>query len=863
MSAERDRLRDPTADWARWGPYLSERAWGTVREDYSADGNAWAYFPFDHAHRRAYRWGEDGIAGFSDGDQLLCLGLALWNGRDPILKERLFGLANEEGNHGEDVKEEYFYLDATPTHSYLRLLYRYPQAEFPYQRLRDENRRRGRGQPEFELRDTGVFTGDRYFDVEVEYAKVGPTDLLCKVTARNRGPDAAPLHLIPQAWFRNTWCWDERSVRPVLTGIDEAVVTAWHPDLDPYLLMADGRPTLLFCDNETNLTGLYGVPNTSPHPKDAFHDRIVGRQEGAVNPEPTGTKVGFWYSFTVPAGGSVSVRLRVAATTAPEPTEEFEATLTRRRAEADEFYAGLHPRGAGPDERAVQRQAWAGLIWGKQFYCYDVDRWLRGDDTQPVPPPEHLHVRNFDWAHLCAGEVILMPDKWEYPWFAAWDLALQAVAFARIDPEFAKRQVLLLTRDEYQHPNGQLPGYEWAFDDANPPLHAWAAWQVYQADRDATGAPDRVFLERVFHKLMLDFAWWVNRKDVTGRNVFQGGFLGLDNVGVFNRSEPLPPGMHLNQADGTAWVAAYALSLMRIALELAIGDPIFQELAAKFFDHFLYIAHAMTDLGGTGIGMWDYADEFYYDELVDPSGKMEPLRVRSLVGLVPLLAVEVLGAETLILAPIFRARLERALVTRKGLAALVSRWHEPGEGDRRLLSLLRGHRMKRLLKRMLDPDEFLSDHGIRSLSKAHRDEPFTLDAFGQRLSVHYVPGESDSGMFGGNSNWRGPVWVPANYLLVNALRKFHRYYGDDFLVECPTGSGNMTTLAGVADEIARRVSRLFLPGADGVRPGPGGRSGEPLLFHEYFDGDTGRGLGAAHQTGWTALVAELLRPAGS
>jgi hypothetical protein len=669
------------------------------------------------------------------------------------------------------------------------------------------------------------------------------------------------LHVIPQAWFRNTWSWDHQVAKPSLAAADEAVVTAWESELGTYVLAADGQPVLLFCENETNAGRVFRATSTTPFPKDAFHDLIIGGRAGAVNPAREGTKVGFWHQFTIPAGESVSVRLRLASTNAPEPTEDFETTLARRRAEADEFYADLHPPAAGPEERVVQRQAWAGLIWTKQYYCYDVDLWLRGDPGQPPPPPQHHHVRNFDWLHLKAADVISMPDKWEYPWFAAWDLGLQAVAFARIDPAFAKKQLLLLCRDEYQHPNGELPGYEWAFGDANPPLHAWAAWKVYQEDREATGEGDRVFLERVFHKLMLDFAWWVNRKDVTGRNVFQGGFLGLDNVGVFNRSEPLPPGMHLNQADGTAWVAAYALSLMRIALELAIGDPIFQELAAKFFDHFLYIARAMTDLGGTGIGMWDHADEFYYDELVNPSGKMEPLRVRSMVGLVPLLAVEVLGPETLIRAPIFRARLERALVTRPDLAALVSRWHEPGQGDRRLLSLLRGHRMKCLLRRMLDPNEFLSDYGIRSLSKAHRDQPFTLDAFGQRLSVHYVPGESDSGMFGGNSNWRGPVWMPANYLLVNALRRFHRYYGDEFRVECPTGSGVKMSLAQVADEIARRVSRLFLPGPDGTRPGSGGTADDPLLFYEYFDGDTGRGLGAAHQTGWTALVAELLMPA--
>jgi hypothetical protein len=860
MSAEGDRLRDPNADWARWGPYLADRAWGTVREDYSADGNAWAYFPFEAAHLRAFRWGEDGLAGFSDHEQRLCLGVALWNGNDPILKERLFGLANEEGNHGEDVKEEYFYLDATPTHSYLRMLYRYPRAEFPYQRLRDENRWRGRDRPEFELRDAGVFDGDRFFEIEVEYAKAGPDDILWNITARNRGPEPAELHLVPQAWFRNTWAWTPGSEKPALNGVDEATVEAWHPELGGYVLAADDRPTLLFCENESNLERLFGVPNTTPFPKDAFYDRIVHGRLDAVNPLRVGTKVGFSYHLSLPPGASITVRLRLAAADAPAPVEDFDVTLDRRRAEADEFYAELTARDPESTVSAVRRQAWAGLIWGKQFYAYDVNTWLKGDDGQPPPPPGHQRIRNSDWVHLKAGDVISMPDKWEYPWFAAWDLALQAVAFARIDPEFAKRQILLLTRDEYQHPNGQLPGYEWAFGDANPPVHAWAAWRVYLADRDANGDGDRVFLERVFHKLMLDFGWWVNRKDVTGRNVFQGGFLGLDNVGVFNRSEPLPPGMHLNQADGTAWVAAYALSLMRIALELAVGDPVFQELAAKFFDHFLYIARAMTDLGGSGIGMWDDDDKFYYDELVDPGGHMLPLRVRSMVGLVPLLAVEVLGPETLIRAPIFRARLERTMVTRKDLAALVSRWHERGDGDRRLLSLLRGHRMKALLRRMLDPNEFLSDYGIRSLSKAHRDRPFSVDCFGQRLAVNYVPGESDSGMFGGNSNWRGPVWVPMNYLLVEALRKFHRYYGDDFRVECPTGSGVGCSLAQVADEIARRVGRLFLPGPNGVRPGPGGTADEPLLFHEYFDGDTGRGLGASHQTGWTALVAELMSP---
>jgi hypothetical protein len=873
-SAERQRLEEDrlgNAPWRHWGPYLSERQWGTVREDYSPDGSAWDYLPHDQARSRAYRWGEDGLAGVSDDEQLLCQALALWNKRDPILKERLFGLTNAEGNHGEDVKELYYYLDATPTHSYLKLLYKYPQCEFPYGRLVEENRRRGRDHPEFELLDTGIFDNDRYFDVFVEYAKATPEDLLLQVTVHNRGPDAAPLHLLPQVWFRNTWSWEPGADRPVLKAAGDRAVEALHSHLGAYWVYGEGEPTLLFCDNDTNAARLFGVNGTLGYFKDAFHNHVVHGRPGAVNPGRSGTKAAFHYPLTVPAGGSARIRLRLASSPTTEPFARFDEVLARRRQEADEFYAELQADLHDADARNVQRQALAGMIWGKQYYRYNVWQWLHGDTAQPPPPPQRRHGRNHDWEHLYNSDILSMPDKWEYPWYAAWDLAFHCIPLALIDPEFAKAQLVLLTRERFMHPNGQLPAYEWAYGDVNPPVHAWAAWRVFQIDRKRSGGcGDRAFLERVFHKLMLNFTWWVNRKDPEGRNVFQGGFLGLDNIGLFDRSQPLPSGGFLHQADGTAWMAMYSLNLMRIALELALENRAYEDIASKFFEHFLQIARAMTRVGGDGRGegLWDEQDEFYYDEMHLPDGRQVRLRVRSMVGLIPLFAVETLEPELLERLPDFRGRLEWLLGHRPDLASLVSRWQEHGRGERRLLSLLRGHRMKRLLRRMLDESEFLSPYGVRALSRHHRDHPYTITCHGSVLTVGYQPGESDSGLFGGNSNWRGPIWLPVNYLIIESLQKLHHYYGDDFKVECPTGSGRLLTIQGISQELTRRLTRLFLADTDGRRPvfGDSDRlQKDPLfrdylLFYEYFHGDTGRGVGASHQTGWTGLIAKLLQP---
>ncbi len=873
---EEDRLGRQA--WRRWGPYLSERQWGTVREDYSPHGDAWGYLTHEHARSRAYRWGEDGLAGFSDEEQRLCLALALWNGKDPILKERLFGLTNAQGNHGEDVKELYYYLDATPTHSYLKMLYKYPQREFPYAQLVEENRRRGRDRPEFELLEVGVFDEDRYFDVFVEYAKAGPDDVLMQVTAHNRGPDDAELHLLPQLWFRNTWSWVPGTAKPEIRIMAPGVLAAEHPAWRDHYLHVEGDADLLFCDNETNTRRLFGQRDAAGYFKDAFHEYVIHGDRDAINPRRTGTKAAAHYRLTVRAGNSVTARLRLTTEPRADPFADFPATLARRQREADDFYAGLQAHLADADARAVQRQALAGLIWSKQFFYYDVPQWLKGDPGQPPPPPERRRGRNHDWTHLNNADVISMPDKWEYPWYAAWDLAFHMIPFALIDPEFAKAQLLLFTREWYMHPNGQLPAYEWNFGDVNPPVHAWAAWRVFQIDRRQRGDHgDLAFLERVFHKLLLNFTWWVNRKDADGRNIFQGGFLGLDNIGVFDRSAPLPYGGHVNQADGTSWVAMYCLNLMRIALELALHNLVYQDVATKFFEHFLHIAEAMTAIGGQpgvsgpesdGVGLWDEEDEFYYDQLCLPDGRMIRLRVRSMVGLIPLFTVEVLEPELLARLPDFARRLEWFLAYRPDLAALVSRWHEPGRGERRLLSLLRGHRMKRLLRRMLDEAEFLSPYGVRALSRYHQDHPYTLTCHGATFSVAYRPGESDSDLFGGNSNWRGPVWMPVNYLLIESLQKFHHYYGDDFKVECPTGSGRFLTIEQIAEELSRRLTRLFLRDENGRRPifGDSARlQTDPhfrdyLLFHEYFDGDTGLGLGASHQTGWTGLIAKLLQP---
>jgi hypothetical protein len=874
MSTEGQRLaecRSGPPAWKKWGPYLSERQWGTVREDYSPHGNAWEYFPHDHARSRAYRWGEDGIAGFSDDKQLLCLSLALWNERDAILKERLFGLTNSEGNHGEDVKEFYYYLDATPTNSYLKMLYKYPQVAFPYADLVAENRRRGNEAPEYELLDTGAFQGDRYFDVYVEYAQAAPDDVRMRITACNRGDAAAPLHLLPQLVFRNTWSWKPGEHKPRMRLQGGAIVVD-HEDLGTYRCYARdsaGRgPSWLLTENETNTPKLYAAKSAGPF-KDGFHEFLINGRSEAVAANGEGTKAAAHFIFDVAAYEAVTVQLRLSRAELPEPFEGFDAMLDRRIAEADEFFAELQRDIELPDARLVQRQALAGMIWSKQYFYFDIPEWIKGDPGQYPPPGERRRGRNREWMHLNNADVISMPDKWEYPWYAAWDLAFHTIAFALVDTQFAKDQLVLLTREWYMHPNGQMPAYEWAFGDVNPPVHAWATWRVYQMDRkEHGGRGDLAFLERVFHKLMLNFTWWVNRKDAEGRNVFQGGFLGLDNIGVFDRSAQLPTGGHIDQADGTSWMAMYSLNLMRIALELAQTNPVYEDVATKFFEHFLHIAEAMSNVGESGIGLLDDGDKFFYDVLHLPDGTMTPLKVRSMVGLIPLFAVETLEPELLDKVPDFKRRLEWFLKYRPELASLVSHWNEEGRGKRRLLSLLRGHRMKRILKRMLDETEFLSDYGIRAISKHHDRQPYVYRVHDMDLNVRYLPAESDSGLFGGNSNWRGPIWFPVNYLLIESLQKFHHYYGDEFRIECPTGSGNFVSIDDAAREIGTRLTRIFLRDDQGKRPvfgqyprlqdDPNFR--DHLLFFEYFHGDTGRGVGASHQTGWTGLVAKLLQP---
>jgi hypothetical protein len=857
MNAEQSRLAEDKAreaDWRHWGPYLSERQWGTVREDYSPYGNAWEYLPHDDARRRAYRWGEDGIAGISDSPQRLCFSLALWNGKDPILKERLFGLTNSEGNHGEDVKELYYYLDATPTHSYLKYLYKYPHAPFPYQWLIDENKRRGKQAREFELIDTGLFNEDRYFDVFVEYAKVAPDDILILITVHNRGPEAADVHVIPQLWFRNTWSWAglERPRIKLEPGGD-LIAGEYH-------LYAEEKPSWLFCENESNFRDKW--PDEPGFLKDGFHECIVHGNLGAVNPAHEGSKAGAHYTAAVTAGEAREFRLRLRrGPLIANPFGGFDSSMAHRRAEADEFYQEIQLKITDPDLKLIQRQAFAGMIWSKQFYSYNVSTWLHGDKAQPPPPESRKTGRNTDWRHVDAGQVISMPDKWEFPWFASWDLAFHTIPLALIDPEFAKDQLLLLTHERYMHPNGQLPAYEWAFGDTNPPVQAWAALRIHKL------APDHVFLEKIFHKLLLNFSWWVNKKDMRGRNIFQGGFLGLDNVGVFDRSAPLPTGGYIDQADGTSWMAMYSLNMMRIGLELACNNPAYQDIAIKFFEHFLYISAAMINIGGKGIELWSEADGFYYDVLSLPDGHSIPLRMRSIVGLTPLFAVEVIDEAVLRNVPEFAARLTWFLENRPQLAKLVSFWHDPGMGESRLMSLLRGHRMKCLLRLLLDANEFLSPYGSRSLSRYHKDHPYIFNLQnGNTMRVDYEPGESHSELFGGNSNWRGPIWIPLNFLLVESLRTFHRYYGDEFRIECPVGSGKMVSIRDVADELAQRIIKIFRRDSNGKRAVLGDLDkvqNDPnfrdyIEFHEYFNGDTGEGLGASHQTGWSALVAALI-----
>jgi len=866
MTTEEQRLKENS--WKKWGPYVSDRQWGTVREDYSAAGDAWRYTTHDMARSKAYRWGEEGIAGICDDRQLLCFALAFWNEKDTIIKERYFGLTNAEGNHGEDVKELYYYLDSTPTHSYMKMLYKYPQAEYPYQQLLQENGRRTRLQPELEIIDTGIFNDNQYFDVFVEYAKAGEEDILIKITVHNRGKEDAPLHVLPTLWFRNTWDWGYDDCKPQLLSSNSGDVTVQHKEFGEYSLYFDKKVETFFCENETNNERFYGTANASKYAKDGINNFLVNGDEKAVNPNATGTKVAANYALSVKAKGSEELRLRLTAKTHTKPFADFDELFALRIKEAGEFYAALQTEITSADEKLVQRQAFAGMLWSKQFYYYDVEQWLKGDPAQPPPPPQREDGRNHEWCHLNNADIISMPDKWEYPWYAAWDLAFHCIPFAIIDPTFAKHQLLHLTREWYMHPNGQLPAYEWNFSDVNPPVHAWASFRVYTLEKKTAGKGDVAFLESVFHKLLLNFTWWVNRKDAQGNNIFEGGFLGLDNIGVFDRSAPLPTGGYIEQADGTSWMAMYSLNMMRISLELALHNPVYQDMATKFFEHFLYIASAMDSMGADSGGLWDDEDGFFYDVLRLPNNRSEKLKVRSMVGLIPLFAVEVLDHEILEALPQFCVRLNWFLDNRPGLAALVSRWHEKSESEKHLLSLLRGHRMKKILCRMLDESEFLSDYGVRALSKYHEEHPYEVWVNGTKFSVDYTPGESTVALFGGNSNWRGPVWMPVNYLIVESLQRFHYYYGDDFRVECPTGTGLYRSLNEIADELSRRLSRLFLLDEDDRRPvfdGYEKLQNDPhfknyVLFHEYFHGDTGKGLGASHQTGWTGLVAKLLQP---
>jgi len=875
MTREELRLQEAQqrrAHWRRWGPYLAERQWGTVREDYSAGGTAWDSFPHDHARSRAYRWGEDGIAGISDNHGRLCFALALWNGRDPILKERLFGLTGSEGNHGEDVKEYYFYLDSTPTHSYMKYLYKYPQAAFPYGDLVDTNRQRDRHAPEYELNDTGVFDDDRYFDVMVEYAKASPDDVLIQISATNQGPEPAELHLLPTLWFRNTWSWGTSGgERPALRAVHgrSTTIEAHHGSLGTRWLHCDGGPDLLFTENETNCERLWGVANAGPYVKDGINDYVVSGRADAVNPKLEGTKAAARYRMVIAPGATTTVRLRL---TDVSPTgdafTEFERDAARRREEADEFYATIIPAHLSADARNVMRQALAGLLWSKQFYHYDIGRWLDGDPGGP-PPAVRRAGRNRDWRHLYNEDVISMPDKWEYPWYAAWDLAFHMIPFALIDPEFAKAQLILFLREWYMHPNGQIPAYEWAFGDVNPPVHAWAALRVYRIERRRCGKGDREFLEKVFHKLLLNFTWWVNRKDAEGKNVFQGGFLGLDNIGVFDRSAALPTGGHLEQSDGTSWMGMYCLNMLAIALELARDDPAYEDVASKFFEHFVYIAHAMHDLGGEGLSLWDEQDGFFYDVL-HTDGQHARIKVRSLVGLIPLLAVQAIEPEIVDKLPGFKRRMQWFIDNHPELSEHVEEMTQPNGCVRRLLSIVSREQLPRVLRIMLDEAEFLGPHGIRAVSRCHRDHPYVLRIDGMEHRIDYEPAESSSGLFGGNSNWRGPIWFPVNYLLIEALQKFHHFYGDALKVACPAGAGPMLNLWSVAGEISRRLTRIFLRDEDGRRPVYGGTEKfqrdphwrDLILFYEYFHGDNGAGIGASHQTGWTGLVAKLLQQSG-
>jgi hypothetical protein len=872
INAERLRLnlRKDNKGWKKWGPYLSERQWGTVREDYSNNGDAWNHITHDMARSKAYRWGEEGIGGISDNKQHICFAFAFWNHNDHILKERFFGLTPGESNHGEDVKEIYFYQDSTPTHSYQKMLYKYPQGVFPYTKLVDESKKRSRLEPEYELLDTGIFDKDAYFDISMEYAKADEQDLYIKVTVENRSKIAAPITVLPTVWFRNTWCWgyEKYKYKPILTGISNSHIEVNHQVVGRFKLYAENVDEFLFCDNETNFEKLHNSPNLTNYTKDGINDYIVNDDIKAVNPNHIGTKASAKYTETIPGGGKKVFRLRFTNKTPTNAFEDFDTLLEQRLIEADEFYASLQKGIEDENLKSIQRQAYAGMLWTKQWYYYNVFEWTKGDPSMPKPDEVRKKGRNNAWKHLYTANILSMPDKWEYPWFAAWDLAFHTLPLARLDPDFAKRQLSVILREYYMHPNGQIPAYEWSFSDVNPPVHAWATWKVYEIDKEMNGGKgDTAFLERIFHKLLLNFTWWVNLKDEGGNNIFGGGFLGMDNVGVFDRSADLPTGGHLEQADGTGWMAMYSLNMLRIACEIAIENPVYQEMASKFFEHYLHIAGAMQAIGGDKLNLWDEDDQFYYDMLHKENGEAELLKVRSMVGLIPLFAVEVLTPELLEKLPAFKRRVEWVLSNRPDLASLVSSWDNPGTGETRLLAILRGHRMKMIMKRMFDETEFLSDYGIRSLSKYHKDHPYKFNYEGGSIQVDYTPAEATGDMFGGNSNWRGPIWFPMNYLILDSLEKFSNYYGPGYEVEYPTNSGNMMTIKAAADEVARRLLAIFVPDSNKKIPMYGEydkfqkdtKFNENHLFFEYFDGDTGKGLGANHQTGWTGLISEIIR----
>ncbi len=891
MNAEEKRLEEARLeekDWKLWGCYLSERAWGTVREDYSKDGSAWNYFPFEHAASKAYRWNEDGIAGICDRKQRICFAVSLWNGQDKILKERLYGLGGNEGAHGEDVKEYYFYLDNTPTHSYMKFLYKYPQSEFPYEKLREENAKRDKSQPEYELMNTGVFDEGKYFDVFVEYAKADAEDVCIKITAFNRGRESAPLHILPTVWFRNRWSWYEKAERARMEKVeieskDLSLIHLSEEKRGDYFLMCEGAERLLFTENETNFEKIYGGKNNSPFVKDSINDFVIGSKKDAVNPAQIGTKAAAHYVFDIAQQASQTIYLRLSKSEPPAPTgrlnlpkssgefiKECEEIFVARKKEADEFYKEIVPENLSEDARNVMRQSLAGMLWSKQFYHYVVEAWLEGDAEFSPPPKERLNGRNSDWKHLYNDDIISMPDKWEYPWYAAWDLGFHCISLALVDSDFAKHQLILLLREWYMHPNGQIPAYEWAFSDVNPPVHAWAALRVYQIEAKRRGVADRDFLERIFHKLLLNFTWWVNRKDTEGNNVFEGGFLGLDNIGVFDRNTKLPDGAHLEQSDGTSWMAMFCLNMLAIALELAKEDKVYEDVASKFFEHFVYISDAMNNVGNENTELWNERDGFYYDVMHLKDHRNIPLRLRSMVGLIPLFAVETVEDKWLDNLPDFKRRTEWFLKNRRDLTDDIACMQEPGRENRRLLAIITKEQLRRVLRYMLSEAEFLSGYGIRSLSRYYKTNPYTLEIGDAKYEVGYEPAESHAGMFGGNSNWRGPVWFPVNYLLIEALQKFDFYYGEDFKIEFPTGSEKMLTLWEVSQELSLRLSNIFLKDAEGRRAVYGNDKKfqtdehwrDYILFYEYFHGDQGCGLGASHQTGWTGLIGKLLQQTG-